>query len=78
MLSRQVTLWSTLVVAAGLYYGKALGLSNNVTPLLAVVVGLLLVFRNSTAYTRWDEGRKAFGNLVSPLAQTVGIILMKP
>lgn len=35
------------------------------TPLLSVVVGLMLVFRNGTAYQRWDEGRKAFSSLSS-------------
>lgn len=30
---------------------------------LSVVVGLLLVFRNSTAYARWQEGRQLFSNM---------------
>jgi putative membrane protein len=32
--------------------------------LLGVVLGLLLVFRTNTAYERWWEGRKIWGNLV--------------
>lgn len=33
--------------------------------LLGVVLGLLLVFRNNTAYERWWEGRKILGALVN-------------
>ncbi|CAG7846067.1 SubName: Full=Uncharacterized protein {ECO:0000313/EMBL:CCA66866.1} [Serendipita indica DSM 11827] len=40
--------------------GKAISLTNNVVPLLSVVVGLILVFRNSTSYDRWAEGRRDF------------------
>lgn len=35
-----------------------------VVPLLSVVVGLLLVFRNGSAYERYSEGRK--GQMTSP------------
>ncbi|KAI0003333.1 Bestrophin, RFP-TM, chloride channel-domain-containing protein [Russula compacta] len=45
--------------------GKSLTMTNSVTPLLAVVVGLLLVFRNGTSYDRYYEGRKAFGSISS-------------
>lgn len=38
---------------------------RSVVPLLSVVVGLLLVFRNQTAYARWDDGRKSFGTTIS-------------
>ncbi|KAM0787940.1 hypothetical protein ACM66B_006145 [Microbotryomycetes sp. NB124-2] len=60
-----ITVWSIIVATADLAFGKNLRLTNNVTPLLSVVVGLLLVFRNGAAYARWDEGRKAFGTMVS-------------
>ncbi|KAI5476644.1 hypothetical protein MNV49_007422 [Pseudohyphozyma bogoriensis] len=60
-----ITLWSAAVAAAEFSYGKQLGLTNNVTPLLSVVVGLLLVFRNGTAFGRWDDGRKLFGSMTS-------------
>ena len=33
--------------------------------LLAVVISLLLVFRTNTAYERWWEGRKLWGELVN-------------
>lgn len=41
-----VTLFSAVVAAASLWWGKEVGLTNNVVPLLSVVVGLLLVFRS--------------------------------
>ncbi|KAK4052118.1 hypothetical protein OIV83_002412 [Microbotryomycetes sp. JL201] len=60
-----ITIWSVVVATLDLALGKNLRLTNNVTPLLSVVVGLLLVFRNGAAYARWDEGRKAFGSMIS-------------
>lgn len=41
-----VTLFSAGVAAASLWWDKEVGLTNNVVPLLSVVVGLLLVFRS--------------------------------
>jgi len=38
---------------------------NSIVPLLSVVVGLILVFRNSTSYERYWEGRKAFAALTA-------------
>ncbi|KAI0048564.1 UPF0187-domain-containing protein [Auriscalpium vulgare] len=60
----------TMTLIAGLVVygwskGKPVTLTNSVTPLLAVVVGLILVFRNGTSYDRYYEGRKAFGSLTS-------------
>ncbi|TNY17131.1 Bestrophin, RFP-TM, chloride channel-domain-containing protein [Rhodotorula diobovata] len=75
------TLWATCVAVADLHYGRALSLTNNVTPLLSVVVGLLLVFRNGSAYTRWDDGRKTLATmtgLVRSLARTVWINVGAP
>ncbi|KAK6908026.1 hypothetical protein I203_102027 [Kwoniella mangroviensis CBS 8507] len=60
-----VTLFSAGVAAASQLWGKEVGLTNNVVPLLSVVVGLLLVFRNSSAYERYAEGRKDFTALIS-------------
>lgn len=59
-----VTLFSVGVVYA---YEKnqPVTLTNSVTPLLAVVVGLILVFRNGTSYDRYYEGRKSFGAITS-------------
>lgn len=44
-----VTLFSAGVAAASLWWDKEVGLTNNVVPLLSVVVGLLLVFRSVNA-----------------------------
>jgi putative membrane protein len=40
-------------------------LTNNVVPLLSVVVGLLLVFRNGSAFARWLEGRQLFSSMAT-------------
>ncbi|KAF8803559.1 UPF0187-domain-containing protein [Phlegmacium glaucopus] len=57
-----VTLFSVLVVYASLH-GYKLVLTNSIVPLLSVVVGLILVFRNGTSYDRYWEGRKAFATM---------------
>jgi putative membrane protein len=59
-----VTLFTILVCYASTK-GYKLVLINSIVPLLSVVVGLILVFRNSTSYDRYWEGRKAFGTMVS-------------
>ncbi|POY76045.1 hypothetical protein BMF94_0768 [Rhodotorula taiwanensis] len=59
------TLWASLVAVLDLIYARKITLTNNVTPLLSVVVGLLLVFRNNSAYSRWDEGRKQWAKMMS-------------
>ncbi|KAL5527557.1 hypothetical protein ACEPAG_6358 [Sanghuangporus baumii] len=53
------------IVAYVWYEGHDVRLSNNVSPLLAVVVGLILVFR--TSYDRFYEGRKDFGQMVADI-----------
>ncbi|KZT03398.1 UPF0187-domain-containing protein [Laetiporus sulphureus 93-53] len=45
--------------------GTDVALTNQVVPLLSVVVGLILVFRNGTSYDRYYEGRKDFASMVS-------------
>lgn len=64
------TIWATVVAVADLVYGRSLNLSNSVVPLLSVVVGLMLVFRNTTAFARWDDGRKSFTSLQSAVRNT--------
>ncbi|KAF8061518.1 Bestrophin, RFP-TM, chloride channel-domain-containing protein [Lyophyllum atratum] len=55
--------------AAAVAYARHLGYqmmqTSSIFPLLSVVVGLLLVFRNSTSYDRYWEGRKSFAALTS-------------
>ncbi|KAJ7738477.1 Bestrophin, RFP-TM, chloride channel-domain-containing protein [Mycena maculata] len=59
-----VTLFATAVAYAN-HRGYSLSLTNSIVPLLSVVVGLILVFRNGTSYDRYWEGRKCFGNMTS-------------
>ncbi len=42
-----------------------LNISSTVTSVLAVVVTVLMTFRTNTAYDRWWEGRKLWGQLVN-------------
>ncbi|CAE7078958.1 unnamed protein product [Rhizoctonia solani] len=60
-----VTLFATFVATMVQVYGHNWKLTNNVVPLLSVVVGLILVFRNGTSYDRYYEGRKDFGTVMS-------------
>ncbi|THH09237.1 hypothetical protein EW146_g8737 [Bondarzewia mesenterica] len=59
-----VTIFAVAVAYAA-SKGRNVTLTNSVTPLLAVVVGLILVFRNGTSYDRYYEGRKSFGAITS-------------
>lgn len=59
-----VTLFSTTVAYAS-SKGYSVILSNSIMPMLSVVVGLILVFRNSTSYDRYWEGRKSFAQVMS-------------
>ncbi|OSC97655.1 UPF0187-domain-containing protein [Trametes coccinea BRFM310] len=54
--------------------GHDISLTNSVVPLLSVVVGLLLVFRNGTSYDRYYEGRKDFGTMVSHIRNLTRLI----
>jgi len=54
--------------------GYALRLTNSVLPLLSVVVGLILVFRNGTSYDRYWEGRKSFATLTSNIRSLSRVI----
>lgn len=60
-----VTLFAGCVAVSSEVYDYHLNLSNNVVPLLSVVVGLILVFRNGTSYDRYYEARKDFAALTS-------------
>lgn len=59
-----VTVFAALVAYAW-SKGKRVALTNSVVPLLSVVVGLILVFRNGTSYDRFWEGRKCFSSITS-------------
>lgn len=64
------------VAACGLYSALVVYLESNVTgvilslgpallSILGIILGLLLVFRTNTAYDRWWEGRRLWGQLVN-------------
>ncbi|MFM1932964.1 MAG: hypothetical protein RL226_2267 [Bacteroidota bacterium] len=55
------------VVYAELHYREWFTFKSTILvhSLLGFVIGLLLVFRTNTAYERWWEGRKAWGQLVN-------------
>ncbi|EPQ27009.1 uncharacterized protein PFL1_05293 [Pseudozyma flocculosa PF-1] len=55
-----VTLYATLIAAADLWYDRQWRTSNSVIGPLSVVVGLLIVFRNSSSFERWNEGRRVW------------------
>ncbi|KZT59767.1 UPF0187-domain-containing protein [Calocera cornea HHB12733] len=60
-----VTIFAVGIAAVDRHTDLDIRLSNNVVPLLSVVVGLILVFRNGTSYDRYYEGRKDFATLTS-------------
>ncbi|PPQ66842.1 hypothetical protein CVT26_009621 [Gymnopilus dilepis] len=68
-----VTFWSAFVCYAS-EKGYRLVMMNSIVPLLSVVVGLILVFRNSTSYERYWEGRKAFAALTTNTRNIARII----
>jgi putative membrane protein len=47
------------------YTGGAIHLTAGFHTLIGLMLGLLLVFRTNTAYDRWWEGRKLWGQLVN-------------
>ncbi|GAW07418.1 UPF0187-domain-containing protein [Lentinula edodes] len=58
------TLFATIIAYAW-HNGYRIMLTNSVVPLLSVVVGLILVFRNGSSYDRFWEGRKCFATVIS-------------
>lgn len=61
-----LTIYATLVVLLdALSEGGLIHFSAGFHSLLGLVLGLLLVFRTNTAYDRWWEGRKLWGQLVN-------------
>ncbi|KAF3930585.1 hypothetical protein ABW19_dt0204483 [Dactylella cylindrospora] len=58
------TLFSVLVVYVDQHLNISLGVPSTVTPSLSIVVGLLLVFRNSSSYDRFWVGRQDVGRVV--------------
>ncbi|SNX87502.1 uncharacterized protein MEPE_06212 [Melanopsichium pennsylvanicum] len=69
-----LTLYAAIIAAADLWCGKSWTTSYSITSSLSVVVGLLLVFRNSTSYDRWYEGRKLWQD-ASTTTRSLAILL---
>lgn len=69
-----MALFSTLICYVDIILQKDLGLPNAVIPTLSVVVGLLLVFRNSTSYDRYWEGRKLFQSMTVSIRNLARLI----
>ncbi|KAF3185635.1 hypothetical protein TWF106_009941 [Orbilia oligospora] len=59
------TLFTALVVYIDQRLNVNLGVPSTVTPSLSIVVGLLLVFRNSSSYERFWAGRQDVSHIVS-------------
>lgn len=60
------TLYATAVAASELLgRGETPNIRSDFHALLGTVLGLFLVFRTNTAYDRWWEGRKLWGQLVN-------------
>ncbi|PWZ03572.1 UPF0187-domain-containing protein [Testicularia cyperi] len=71
-----ISMYATLIALADLEFGQQWKTSNSIVGPLSVVVGLLLVFRNSTSYDRWYEGRRIWQDASSTarsLAQLIWI-----
>jgi hypothetical protein len=63
---RQAGLYAAAVVwAEKRYPAIAVPLGPAILSLLGIILGLLLVFRTNTAYDRWWEGRRLWGQLVN-------------
>lgn len=56
---------STVICVLFVYFNIVPGLNSSIFSLLGIVLSILLVFRTNTAYDRWWEGRKQWGELVN-------------
>lgn len=60
-----IGVYSLFVSGVDSYTGGAITLTASFHTLIGLILGLLLVFRTNTAYDRWWEGRKLWGQLVN-------------
>ena len=56
---------STLICVLFVHFNIVPSLNSSIFSLLGIVLSILLVFRTNTAYDRWWEGRKQWGELVN-------------
>jgi len=57
--------FTAIIVTLQQQFDANLGLPGTIVPSLAIVVGLMLVFRNGTSYDRFWTGRNAMGTCVT-------------
>src|SRR5438045_2714933 len=62
-----LAVYAAAVVVWDYLWGRDPDIKSNLHGLLGTVLGLFLVFRTNTAYDRWWEGRKLWGQLVNDL-----------
>ncbi|PLB44256.1 UPF0187-domain-containing protein [Aspergillus steynii IBT 23096] len=67
--------FSAFVVCLDLYIFDTVGLPNSIIPSLSIVVGLMLVFRNQTSYSRFWDGRNAMNTLYTCIRNLVRTII---
>lgn len=60
-----MAIYSGCVTVYHVFYPDTLQIHPELHALLGAILGVLLVFRNNTAYERWWEGRKLWGQLVN-------------
>ncbi|EFX05542.1 upf0187 domain protein membrane protein [Grosmannia clavigera kw1407] len=56
--------WATCITCISFMTNVSLGINSTLLTVTGFVVGLALSFRSSTAYERYNEGRKSWGQLV--------------
>lgn len=56
--------WATCITCVSTFTGVSLGISSTLLTVTGFVVGLALSFRSSTAYERYNEGRKSWCQLM--------------
>ncbi|KAK1145299.1 hypothetical protein N8T08_004460 [Aspergillus melleus] len=68
-------IFSAFVVCLDLYIFDTVGLPNSIIPSLSIVVGLMLVFRNQTSYSRFWDGRNAMNTISTSIRNLVRTIV---
>ncbi|KAH7139119.1 Bestrophin/UPF0187 [Dendryphion nanum] len=70
------SLFTVLVVYLDRYVTGSVGLPSTIIPSLSIVVGLMLVFRNSTSYDRFWTGRNCLTTINTSVRNLARIILV--
>lgn len=70
------SLWTALIVFLDTRVLTSLGLPATIVPSLSIVVGLMLVFRNSTSYDRFWTGRNCLTTIGTSVRNLARIVLV--